>query len=247
MNTADGIGGPETFFVKDGYECNHAAASEETAELAAFWTPERIRNVFAYQYHVYELAARIARDRGFRTGLDIGCGPATKTRSLLAPVVKELVLVDQPACAALVAKALPGARFVPLDLETCALTLPGDFELIICADVLEHLANPRPCLDFAREHLAAGGVAVFSTPERDTLHGTDCTRCLHDAHVREWNLAEFRSLLEWAGFVVTAQLTLPGARLPWFEERLRLLTPSGLRPRKWRSCQVVLCAARSGG
>jgi SAM-dependent methyltransferase len=247
MSSADTMSGPEDFFVKDGYECNHAAVNHEQANIAEYWTPERIGNVFAYQYHVYELAAGVARDRGLRTGLDIGCGPATKTRKLLAPVLDDLVLMDQPACADLVAATVPGARFVPVDLETCGLTLPGGFDLIVCADVLEHLMNPRPCLDFARKHLAEGGVAVFSTPERDALRGRNCTRCLHDAHVREWNLREFRRLLEWAGFVVTAQPTVPVARLPRLEERLRVLTPAGFRPRRWRSCQVAVCTIRDEG
>lgn len=241
------MSGPENFFVKDGYACNHAAVTYESTQSGEYWTPTRIRNAAVYQHHVYELAARIARARGSRSGVDIGCGAATKARSFLAPVLEQLVLIDQPTCAGLAATMLPDARFIGADLEVCDVDLPGKFDLIVCADVLEHLVDPRACLEFARRHLADGGVAVFSTPERDALRGRDCDRSLHDAHVREWNLDEFRRLLEWAGFAVIDQPALPAARLSPAEELLRVVVPARLRPRRWRHCQAALCTVREPG
>jgi SAM-dependent methyltransferase len=47
----------------------------------------------------------------------------------------------------------------------------GEFDLITVTDVLEHLEDPRRCLQALRERLAPAGLLVVSTPNRRSLPG----------------------------------------------------------------------------
>jgi len=233
------------FFIKDGYVPNLSAKTLDIEPSDRYWTDERIEYSARYQHHVYVSAARIAAQKQYQVGLDLGCGPGTKAARILSKVLPEMILVDQPSSAELAKKTLPGAKFVSADLETCAFVLDAQIDLIICADVVEHLVDPLPCINFARDHLAATGTAIFSTPERDILRGPDCMTSPHPAHVREWNAAEFRALLEHSGFRILRHMTVPMERLSRLEEVARLSLDRILRLQRWHSSQVAICIKRS--
>jgi predicted TPR repeat methyltransferase len=232
---------PTHFFVKPGYAANAQAQTLDIQPWDKYWTPERIEDSARYQHHIYLLAARIARRHRFETGMDLGCGPGTKAARILANSIPDLVLIDQPSSAGLVKKCLPAATFIAMDLETCAVELNRTVDLIVCADVLEHLYDPNACIRFARDHLVSRGIAVFSTPERDVLRGPNCMNSPHPAHVREWNKEEFRALLEHGGFHIISQSTLPMTRLGVIEELARTSLGRVLRLRRWHSSQVAIC------
>jgi SAM-dependent methyltransferase len=238
---------PDNFFIKPGYRFNENSSTYNYDENNDnYWTDERIQNADKFQYHVYLLAAKIAKDSGFKNFMDIGSGPATKAKKILAPIVKDAVLLDQPSCEPLVRKIYPESRFVATNLETSNIKLSFSADLLVCADVLEHLFNPLPCLELCYNHLSSSGVAVFSTPERDILRGPDCNTSPHPAHVREWNRSEFKQLLEYSGFDVVEQILLPAARMHFFEELVwKLNKKSGIFWRvHWKSCQVAICKKR---
>jgi SAM-dependent methyltransferase len=235
----------ENFFIKDGYVPNPSARTLDIESSDRYWTDERIEYSARYQHHVYLLAAGIAARNQYQVGLDLGCGTGTKAARILGKVLPEMNLVDQPTSEELARRALPGARFVSADLETCEFELDTQLDLIVCADVVEHLVDPLPCLRFVRDHLKATGTAIFSTPERDILRGPDCMTSPHEAHVREWNAAEFRALLEHAGFRIRQQLTLPMERLPLLEEVARRSLHRILGLRRWHSSQVAVCVRHS--
>jgi 2-polyprenyl-3-methyl-5-hydroxy-6-metoxy-1,4-benzoquinol methylase len=228
-------------FIKDGYVANVSARTLDIEPSDRYWTDERIEYSARYQHHVYLLAARIAAQNQYRVGLDLGCGSGTKAARILSKVLPEIILVDQPSSEKLAKKALPDANFVSADLETCEFVMEAQMDLIICADVVEHLADPLPCINFARDHLKTTGTAIFSTPERDILRGPDCMTSPHPAHVREWNATEFRALLEHVGFRVLRHMTIPMGRLPPLEELARLSLHRILRLQRWHSGQVVVC------
>lgn len=232
----------DNFFIKQGYVFNQAAKTLDTGPADQYWTSERIEYAARYQHHVYLLAARIATRRHYRVGMDLGCGPGTKAARILQESLAEIILVDQPSSAALAESSLPGARFIGTNLERCEVVLEEPVDLIVCADVVEHLFDPMPCIRFARDSLKASGLAVFSTPERDILRGADCMMSPHSAHVREWNTGEFRALLEHSGFRIVGHLTLPGQRLSPLEEVARLSLGRMLGLARWHSCQVAVCA-----
>lgn len=230
------------FFIKDGYVCNHAASTYEYSHVGEYWTKERIRQSSEFQYHVYALASRIAKTRGFKIGLDLGCGPARKTEKFLVPYLSEIFLLDQPNLKTFASAVLPNGKFIGVDLEVCGVALERCVDLIVCADVLEHLHDPTNCLKFVFDHLAPDGVAVFSTPERDFLRGRSCLASSHPSHVREWNRKEFRQLLEYYGFKVIRQTLFPAARIPAVQDFIRSFSIELFMPNRWKSCQVAVCS-----
>jgi SAM-dependent methyltransferase len=229
------------FFVKEGYRSNHVARTYESSLAGEYWTAERLQKVIAYQHHVYLLAAQLVEQNAFKSALELGCGPAMKTASMLLPKVDQLTLIDQPTCEQLVKKTIASATFISADLEHCELDLNQQFDLILCADVLEHLSNPLPCLEFAYNHLSALGFAVFSTPERDILRGRECMNSPHPSHVREWNRWEFRELLNYAGYVVCDQILVPPARTSKVEDLIRYFCFDIFTTPKLHGCQVAIC------
>jgi SAM-dependent methyltransferase len=233
----------ERFCIKPGYR-PYPPRSYDRERGAAYWRPARLAAAARHQHPVYLLCRDLLRARRASSFLDVGSGPGVKVAELIAPQCPDLTLVDQPSSRALVASHVPGAHFVAADLDGPLPELGRRFDLIVCADVLEHLAHPDRCVRFIRDHLADGGCAVLSTPERDRLRGRQCMESLHPEHVREWNAAEFRVFVESCGLAVERQRLLPPVRTGRLElAAARLL--GGFAPRRWASCQVAVCR-RSG-
>jgi SAM-dependent methyltransferase len=231
----------ESWCIKPGYRENAAPRSFDRDPDVRYWTDERLAAASSYQWPVYQLCRNLMLARNARSFLDVGSGPGTKVAKLIAPICSDLVLIDQPSSREIVARTLPSARFVPADLDALDLDLERRFDLIVCADVLEHLKRPDACLRFIREHLAAGGRAVLSTPERDHLRGRECMTSPHPEHVREWNAAEFHAFSERCGLAVERQVLLPQARLPALERVASRLFGRFLLQRRWASCQALIC------
>ena len=101
--------------------------------------------------------------------LDLGCGTGAIGRFLVerdgaaaGPVDGVTVSADEARLAA------PHYRRVEVaDLDTCdllALFQRGSFDIIVCADVLEHLRTPEHVLNQCRELLTTTGRALLSVP-----------------------------------------------------------------------------------
>lgn len=229
------------YCIRPDYQPNLARVARVPAQGPRYWTAERIALATEYQYDVYRMAAALMREPGVTSVLDVGCGPPVKLKSLLPGKALTVHLVDQPESAPLAAEVLPAARFTATDLETIDVDLGQRFDLAICADVIEHLRNPDPCLAFMRRHLSPGGVLLISTPERDILRGRDCRSCAHPEHVREWNGEEFARFLQSRGWQVLKRGNLPQQRTSApFRLLGSLLERLGIPPR-WYSCQFALC------
>lgn len=234
----------EEFGIRPDYRAKQAAQSFDAEESARYWNAERLALSSQWQYYVYRLARDLVRRRGAKSVLDVGSGPGTKCRDLIAPVCGDLVLVDQPSTRAVAAQTLPEARFVAADLAEIDLDLGRRFDLVICSDVVEHLLDPDPCLGFVRRHLAPGAVALFSTPDREHLYGPDCLESPHPEHVREWSGSEFRGYLESRGFSVEHQDWFPARRTHKLDFAASRLLGRVLGRRRWAACQVAVCGVR---
>jgi hypothetical protein len=69
-------------------------------------------------------------------------------------------------------------------------------DLVICADVIEHIMDPDL---FVKQLLNIRDVKyyIISTPDRDTVRGKlDYGPPANKHHIREWNLFEFRRYME---------------------------------------------------
>jgi SAM-dependent methyltransferase len=134
------------------------------------------------------------------------------------------------------------AEFRVEDLESPASRFDAPFDVIVCADVIEHLAHPERLLRYAAALLADGGRLIVSTPERDVMHGRDVLVSPNPEHVREWNRAELGAFMRACGLRVLDLRLAPQFRLAFTATGLNLLKNQLSNPRSYLGCQVALCA-----
>ena len=190
-----------SFFLPDGYVTNTQASHEESTRTA-FWQANDVTETF--QVPVYKLAAQLAAKRGIRSVLDVGCGHARKISTYVAPFVETVMGVDQASGIALACQNNPDGRWIEGDLskdEVWARLADAAPELVICADVIEHVDDPATLLDKLRALIAAtGGKLLISTPDRSMIEDPRLMGPPHNVrHVREWTKSEFVNLLNSRG------------------------------------------------
>jgi ubiquinone/menaquinone biosynthesis C-methylase UbiE len=105
------------------------------------------------------------------SALDIGCGDGRLTERLDA---RRLTIADVSELALeRAAIRLPGAHAVVLEPEV-PLPLPdNDFDLVLCAETLEHVRDVQLLLSEARRVLRPGGRLAVTTPAHSRLTGLD--------------------------------------------------------------------------
>jgi 2-polyprenyl-3-methyl-5-hydroxy-6-metoxy-1,4-benzoquinol methylase len=233
------------FFLKDGYIENVNTSSLDTDSKAQheFWTTERLTAANYYQFHVYSFAARFARRKSLTIISDVGCGPAVKTAHFFSGQEYKVYLYDQESCRSICATQMPTADFYSVNLESATIiTQTQKCDLVICSDVLEHLANPGECIELCKRLVSTNGYIIFSTPERDQLRGMDCMASGHPQHIREWNRREFIQLLKHFELTIIQSKLLPQHALGVFERMRYRITGGWHKPRKYRSCHLTLCS-----
>lgn len=224
---------PDRYFIKDGYVPQVAAHTVEAAP-GAYWQPWRVQQASAFQFDVYRAARKMADATGALTVADVGCGTGWKLNHFFRGF--PALAFDQPTLAEVVHRHAPEAEFRPIDLA-CPGTSDVSLDLVICADVVEHLLDPDPCMEFLRS--LTGRFCFLSTPERDIVRGPDCMGSTKDVHVREWNASEFASYVSSRGFEILRHELLPPARLDESEMARRSQSPH--KTRAWHGCQLVVC------
>lgn len=232
----------DRYAIRADYRENLVQATYDPREDPAYWNEGRLLSAANYQWDVYEAAARLVREQHLKSLLDVGSGPPVKLKALM-PADLDICLVDQPNAAQHAAEMLPAAHFFAANLDRDFPAIGRTFDLVLCADVIEHLVDPDPCLDFMRRHLAPGGLLLISTPERDALRGRDCVDCPHPMHVREWSFREFGSFLSSRGLEILGQRRLPQQRSSAPRKAFGRLMAALGRPPSWYSCQLAICRA----
>ncbi len=125
--------------------------------------------------------------------LDFGCGSGFNANALTSAT--EVLGFDVSAEAIQFARrAFPSCNFVVADGCDPKLSL-GTWDRILCCEVLEHVPNMAIFLDNLRRHIAPGGVALVSTPNRDVFSSGYEPSPVNREHIKELNLEEFRALL----------------------------------------------------
>jgi 2-polyprenyl-3-methyl-5-hydroxy-6-metoxy-1,4-benzoquinol methylase len=166
------------------------------------------RNRSAYGTH--EVVLRQVPPRS--TVLDVGCA----TGYLAAPLRSQgcrLWGIDRDEAA--VAVAAPMYEDVrTLDLDQCRqLPWPAHFfDVVLCADVIEHLRDPAQALRLVRHHLTHEGRLVLSVPNVahfsirvPLLFGRfdyTPTGILDETHLRLFTFRSARALVESSGFLI---------------------------------------------
>jgi hypothetical protein len=180
---------------------------------------DKVQHQIDAQWDVYQLASE------FEQGvvIDVGCGGATKTKNFFHDR-DEVVLVDYPGMIDSISWDAPNLRKIRVDLDRELMIPEVELEsfvrknaLIICADVIEHLKDPRHLLRaLAAMVLLNGNNLIMSTPDRskllekgigNPLGPPQCKR-----HAQEWTAEEFEKFMASEGLKGGDHYSLPAAK-----------------------------------
>ena len=238
---APGRGG---LFLPDGYQQNPPASADRDG--TPYWEGGRAANDTRFQVPVYRLATRRARQRSASVVMDIGCGSGDKLAEFFGSGPGRVIGVDQDSAIELAASRFPAIKWLSGDLDAGGGDLWDDLssqhpDVTICADVIEHLSDPRGLLQ--RLHALIGeGLLVLSTPDRSRLDGNPVGPPGNPRHVREWTADELPGLVRSAGFdVIAHRHRLPRRYSPTMLELKRTIYRAIHRqaiPDR-RSCQIL--------
>ncbi|HVM38973.1 MAG TPA: methyltransferase domain-containing protein [Sphingomicrobium sp.] len=142
-----------------------------------------------WQREVYEAARAIMIRHGLSSVHDVGCGSGYKLVHMLGEF--DTTGIDLPQNISWVRELYPDRTWVAGGFEDVQL---AKADLVICADVIEHVADPDALMRFivsiARDRV------VLSTPDRRLAYDWRSDHHLgppeNPTHLREWNKPEFR-------------------------------------------------------
>jgi SAM-dependent methyltransferase len=133
-------------------------------------------------------------DRAQRA-LDLGCGDGRLGALLEAD---ELTLADvSPVALERAGRRLPQARLVELDPDTPLPLRDGAFDLVLCAETLEHVRDVQLFLSEARRVLRPSGRLAITTPAAPPLMRPPDPL---SPHLRAFTRRSLRRLLNELGF-----------------------------------------------
>lgn len=184
---------PDRFCIKDGYREN---------PVPVYFLDDPKGDI-TFQPDVIPYAEQLAAGLGVSRIVDVGCGWADKLALLhdRRPDWK-LVGIDYGDNLTHCRNTYPWGEWIEADLETVTKIDARD-AVVVCSDVIEHLADPTAMLEALRRSDASA--VVFSTPERDVQHGHDHRGPSPNlCHIREWNVDELVAYISGSGFEVTA-------------------------------------------
>lgn len=200
-----------SYFIKEGYICNKIPKTMDRVSNDVYWNKARIHASRYYQYHVYNYASQIIKDYSLNSLIDVGCGSAVKLKSLKQSHPDLLITgIDQENAIFFCKETYDFGRWFSDDFENPKGVSPKDrAELIICADVIEHVNDPNKLLTYIRSLTKEGGYIIISTPERDYIRGKHCMTCPQSQHIREWNMKEFSQYLQSQNFSILKHFCVP--------------------------------------
>ena len=172
------IGSPENYFIHDGYE--------HRKEYLYF---DDRYNSDEWQDEVYRFAKETAQAYDLKNVLDIGCGSGFKLIKYFRDW-KTIGMEVSKSYAAL-RRRYPERQWILGDFASAA---PPNVDLVIAADVIEHLVEPNQLLDYIVQ--VNPQYVVISTPDRGLMRlGSHDGPPANANHIREWNMTEFHAYI----------------------------------------------------
>jgi len=161
--------------------------------------------------------------------LDIGCGTGSVSAQLISNRNVSLVGIEPDPARARLARDR-GITVRSTYLSTDLIRELGPFDVVVFADVLEHLPDPWRLLVLAKSALTPSGRIIVSVPNvahwsvrTDLLRGRFLYRdtgIMDATHLRWFTEAGIRYLLESAHLSVESVRATAGVELPCYYERL---------------------------
>jgi len=144
-----------------------------------------------YQNDVYVYAKKITESHDVKTISDVGCGSAYKLLKYFKSF--EFNGYDLEPTVTLLKERFPENDWIISDFNST----PKQSDLVICADVIEHVDDPDELIGFIMKMNPKH--VVLSTPDRDLLYyklgrsivGPPANK----HHIREWTFDEFREYI----------------------------------------------------
>lgn len=166
-----------------------------------------------WQLEVYLYALGLMKKFNLQSVIDIGCGSGYKLITYLGDY--ETIGIELPENVAWLQEKYPQRNW-----QVAEFSWGGNFsaDLIICADVIEHLVDPEELLEFIN-NIKNWQYCVISTPCRTLrfLTWKDVVRMRwvrllwgppgQRAHIREWSLKEFNRYISQYFNVVEHKIT----------------------------------------
>lgn len=209
------MGDPARYCIRDDYIENPVATTMDYVSGGEYWNASRVRAAKYFQYAVYLYVEELARSIGARNLVDVGCGVGTKLQLLHIRLPKLAICgIDQKNAIEYCRKHYDFGEWIVDDFENPEeMSWPRQPDILVCADVIEHVADPDRLLDYIRSIAGSNTRIVISTPERELMRGADCISCPHPQHVREWTSAEFQAYVKSRGFKVINSFLAPAYKL----------------------------------
>jgi 2-polyprenyl-3-methyl-5-hydroxy-6-metoxy-1,4-benzoquinol methylase len=230
------------FFLPAGYRANPLASADRDG--TPYWEHGLAHNDVRYQVPVYRLAARRARKLAPDLVMDIGCGSGDKLAEFFGGRRHRVVGVDQGSAIALARERFHGIEWFSGDLDSdkfWAELANSRPDLVICADVIEHLSDPAGLLRRLHD-LIRDGLLILSTPDRARLGRDPLGPPANPRHVREWTAEELTRFVRAHGFTIVSQHHVLPRRYSWTTAELRRLVGRarrGMAVPDRRTCQVL--------
>lgn len=181
LSSLHAIDSPQRYCIKEGY-------ISRTSNIQF----DDTGNHDEYQDEVYLAAHTIAETHHYRSIGDIGCGSGFKLMKYFQSY-ETVGFEIQPTLSFLEGK-YPDRQWKASDFNQPLSE--RQFDLIVCADVIEHLIDPNQLLEWIQE--CNFELLVISTPDRDRLLEVQGNNPqsqtgppVNAAHIREWSFDEF--------------------------------------------------------
>lgn len=243
MTQPPAIPSPELLCLPEQYQQQRSVESHDDFSAEPYWNTQRIATSAMYQQHVYLWASSLIRQSNISSVLDIGCGPGTKLARFIQPYCTDIIGADLEGAVKIAQELHETIDFQIADLDQCKALGSRKFDLIICADVIEHLADPRIMLESIRSVCHPNTLVLVSTPDRHRLRGRQSMSSPMKEHIREWSAREFNLFIRQEGLEVLKSRLLPFgdgshaiSSIRDIAYRFRLTQYSPLR------CHTVLCS-----
>lgn len=228
-------------YLPPDYRTNPPASADRDG--TPYWEAGLAHNDVRYQMPVYRRAARLSRRIRPTLLMDIGCGSGDKLNKYFGGAAHRVLGVDQESAILLARARFPRVDWLSGDLDSEAFwaeLATHNPDLVICADVIEHLVDPVGLLS-RLHHLIGSGTLILSTPDRSRLDSDPLGPPGNPRHIREWTADELSNLLEASGFeIIRRYHVLPRGYSPTVAELRRFVGRArrAMAVPDQKSCQV---------